>query len=393
MRKPKLIRITTVPISLDILLKGQLGYMSAFFEVVGVSSSGTELEKIKEREGIRVEAVEMTRKVTPFRDLKSLWNLYRFLKIEKPEIVHTHTPKAGLLGMIAAKWAGVPIRMHTVAGLPLMEATGLKRKLLNFVEKLTYRSATHIYPNSKGLYEFILNENFTSKSKLKIIGQGSSNGIDTEYFSPKQISEYQIAELKSELGIQKEDFVFVFVGRLVKDKGINELVQAFSNLKLLSAVEDQTSNLKLILVGPLESELDPLLPETLQEIQTNPDIISVGFQQDVRPYFAVSDCLVFPSYREGFPNVVMQAGAMGLPSIVTDINGCNEIILENENGMIIPVKDENAIQEAMAKLKSNKDLYANLKINSRPSITSRFEQKRIWDELKLEYQKLLQNLH
>ncbi len=386
MNKPKLIRITTVPVSLDILLKGQLGFMSAFFEVVGVSSSGTELEKVKEREGIRVEAVEMTRKITPFRDLKSLWNLYRFLKIEKPEIVHTHTPKAGLLGMMAAKWAGVPIRMHTVAGLPLMEAAGLKRKLLNFVEKLTYRSATHIYPNSKGLYEFILNENFTSKSKLKIIGQGSSNGIDTDFFSPEQVSDKQKSDLKTELGIEKEDFVFVFVGRLVKDKGINELVSAFSQ-----TLKHPTS--KLLLVGPLETELDPLLPETLQEIQTNPDIISVGFQQDVRPYFLISDCLVFPSYREGFPNVVMQAGAMGLPSIVTDINGCNEIILENENGMVIPVKDENAIREAMAKLKSDKDVYANLKINSRPSITSRFEQKRIWDELKSEYQKLLQNLH
>ncbi len=358
--------------------------MSEFFEVVGISSSGTELDEVQSREGIRVEAVEMTRQITPFQDLKSLWQLYRILKKEKPEIVHTHTPKAGLLGMMAAKFAGVPIRMHTVAGMPLMEAKGLKRMILNQVEKITYSFATHIYPNSKGLYEFILDEKFTSIFKLKIIGQGSSNGIDTDYFSPEQISEKQKEELKSELEIQKDDFVFVFVGRLVKDKGINELVSAFSKLK--------TQNSKLLLVGPFEPELDPVSSETLQEIEKNPDILSVGFQSDVRPYFAISDCLVFPSYREGFPNVVLQAGAMGLPSIVSDINGCNEIVSDAQNGIIIPVKNSIALQEAMQKLMSDKALYENLKVNARTAIIKRFGQKRIWEELKSEYQKHLKNL-
>ncbi len=353
--------------------------MSEFFEVVGISSSGTELEEVQQREKIRVEAVEMTRQITPFQDLKSLWKLYQILKKEKPEVVHTHTPKAGFLGMMAAKFAGVPTRMHTVAGMPLMEATGLKRRILNMVEKTTYSFATHIYPNSKGLYEFILNEKFTSTTKLKIIGQGSSNGIDTDYFSPETILDNQKEELKSELGVQKEDFVFIFVGRLVKDKGINELISAYSKLK--------TQNSKLLLVGPFEPELDPLSSETLKKIESDPTILSVGFQSDVRPYFAISDCLVFPSYREGFPNVVLQAGAMGLPSIVSNINGCNEIISHHQNGIIIPVKDPNALQEAMGKLKSDKELYENLKVNARLDITSRFEQKRIWEELKAEYEK------
>lgn len=384
MNKPKLIRITTVPLSLKVLLKGQLHFMSQFFEVVGISSSGSELDEVKLREGIRVKAVEMTRQITPFQDLKSLWKLYQILKKEKPEIVHTHTPKAGLLGMMAAKLAGVPIRIHTVAGMPLMEAKGLKRMILNQVEKVTYSSATQVYPNSNGLYEFILDEKFTPASKLKIIGQGSSNGIDTDYFSPEQISEKQKEELKSELGIQNEDFVFVFVGRLVKDKGINELVFAFSKLEARSS--------KLLLVGDFESELDPLTSETLIEINENPAILSIGFQSDVRPYFAISHCLVFPSYREGFPNVVLQAGAMGLPSIVSDINGCNEIVSDSQNGIIIPVKNAIAIQEAMQKLMADKALYEKLKVNARTPITSRFEQKRIWDELKSEYQQLLLNL-
>ncbi|MBA5628915.1 glycosyltransferase family 4 protein [Moheibacter sp. BDHS18] len=355
--------------------------MNQFFEIVGVSASGKESEKVKLREGIRVETIEMTRKITPIQDLVALWRLYRFFKKEKPQIVHSHTPKAGLLGMMAAKLAGIPIRMHTVAGMPLMEATGIKRKILNFVERLTYRSATHVYPNSKGLYEFILNENFTSKSKLKIIGQGSSNGIDTTYFSPDEVSEETKSELRNKWGIEKNDFVFVFVGRMVKDKGINELVKAFSQLK--------TQNSKLILVGPFEQELDPLSSETIQEINENSAIISVGFQADVRPYFAISDALVFPSYREGFPNVVMQAGAMGLPSIVSDINGCNEIIVENENGLIIPTKDERALSIAMLKLVQETDLRNRFALNARKMILDRYEQNRVWEKLLEEYRNLL----
>ena len=230
MSKPKLIRITTVPLSLKVLLKGQLRFMSGHFEVVGLSSSGADLEEVHKNEGIRVEAIEMSRQITPLKDLISLWKVYRFLKKEKPQIVHTHTPKAGIIGMLAARLAGVPHRLHTVAGLPLMEARGSKRRILDFVEKLTYRAATKVYPNSKGLHDFILKNKFTRDSKLKLIANGSSNGIDTSFFAPEQISEQEKKELKKALGIEEQDFVFVFVGRLVGDKGINELVSAFSEL-------------------------------------------------------------------------------------------------------------------------------------------------------------------
>lgn len=387
----KLIRITTVPISFKVLLKGQLRFMASNgFDVKGVSSEGEELKEVRENEGIVMEAINMSRKITPFQDLKSLWEMWNFLRKEKPQIVHTHTPKAGIIGMLAARLAGVPHRLHTVAGLPLMEATGIKRKILNFVEKLTYSSATRVYPNSKGLYNFILQNNFTQSNKLKIIANGSSNGINTTFFSPAQVSEIEKITLREKLNIQPDDFVFVFVGRIVSDKGINELIKAFSELQ--TAKNNELTGIKLLLVGGLESYLDPLNPETLAEINQNKDIISVGFQQDVRPFFAISDALAFPSYREGFPNVVMQAGAMGLPSIVSDINGCNEIIVEGKNGLIIPPKNVEKLKEKMLTLAKDKNLYTKLKGNSRRMIENRYEQSVVWNALLEEYEGLLQSV-
>jgi capsular polysaccharide biosynthesis glycosyltransferase capM len=380
-----------VPISFKVLLKGQLRFMASNgFDVKGVSSEGEELREVHENEGIVMEAINMSRKITPFQDLKSLWEMWNFLRKEKPQIVHTHTPKAGIIGMLAARLAGVPHRLHTVAGLPLMEATGIKRKILNFVEKLTYSSATRVYPNSKGLYDFILQNNFTQSNKLKIIANGSSNGINTTFFSPAQVSEIEKVALREKLNIHSDDFVFVFVGRIVSDKGINELIKAFSELQ--AAGNNELTGIKLLLVGGLESDLDPLNPETLAEINQNKDIISAGFQQDVRPFFAISDALVFPSYREGFPNVVMQAGAMGLPSIVSDINGCNEIIVEGENGLIIPSKNVEKLKEKMLTLARDKNLYIKLKENSRRMIESRYEQSVVWNALLEEYEGLLQSV-
>ena len=381
----KLLRITTVPVSLSKLLKGQLKFMSKNgYEVIGVSSLGDALFEVEKDEGVRVVPVEMTRTISPFKDLKAVWQLYRLFKKEKPFIVHTHTPKAGTVGMLAAKLAKVPNRLHTVAGLPLLETKGKKRTLLNFVEKITYKCATRVYPNSFDLKNIIIAENFCSPKKLKVIANGSSNGIDTTHFSLSQISTQQKDELKNELNISETDTVFCFVGRLVKDKGINELVQAFSQL---STINYQLST-KLLLVGNFERELDPLLSETEKEIQNNPNIISVGYQKDVRPYLAISDVFVFPSYREGFPNVVMQAGAMELPSIVTDINGCNEIVENGVNGLIIPPKDTEKLKEKMLLLLNDGDLRNNQKSKSREMITSRYEQKMVWEAILAEYKSL-----
>lgn len=386
MNNPKLIRITTVPKSLKGLLKGQHRFMSENgFEVIGISSRGEELEDVEREENIQTIAVEMTRTISPLKDLKSVWQLYKIFKKEKPQIVHTHTPKAGTVGMLAAKLAVVPHRLHTVAGLPLLVVKGKKRKLLDFVEKITYACATKVYPNSFGLYDIILENKYTVKNKLKVIGKGSSNGIDTSHFDPKLFSEEQKQELKNSLGIKPDDFVYVFVGRLVKDKGINELINAFSQIRKFA----NSQICKLVLVGIFERELDPLLPETLKEIETNPNIISVGFQKDVRPYFAISDCLVFPSYREGFPNVVLQAGAMGLPSIVSDINGCNEIVENGYNGFIIPVQNQEKLHEKMLFLLQNSEKRTEIANNSRKKIVENYERNYIWNEILKEYNILL----
>lgn len=380
--KKKLIRITTVPISLEKLLENQPRFMTGFYEVILVSSDKPHLEKVGQSQGTATYPIEMTRKITPVQDLKSVLEMYRFFKKERPFIVHSHTPKAGIVGMLAAKLAGVPHRLHTVAGLPLLEATGVKRKILDFVEKFTYKCATKIYPNSRGLLEIILQNRFCEASKIKVIGNGSSNGINTDHFNPALFTQQQNQELRMELGFTDHDFVFIFVGRLVKDKGINELIAAFDKLS------ERHSRTKLLLVGDYENDLDPLLAQTLQTISHNKSIVHTGFMHDVRPYFAVANALVFPTYREGFPNVVLQAGAMNLPSIVTNINGCNEIIQDNDNGLIIPVKDENAIFMAMERLISDKNVYISLQKQSRESIVSRYGQKVMWEAILQEYQKL-----
>ncbi|MDO4230249.1 MAG: glycosyltransferase family 4 protein [Capnocytophaga sp.] len=375
--KRKLIRTSTVPMSLKTLLKGQLHFFSENgFEVIGVSSQGNDLEEVAKNEGIKTIPVNMARRIAPIQDLKSLWNLWILFRKEKPTIVHSITPKAGLLSMLAAKIAGVPIRIHTFTGLIFPTQTGIMQKILILMDRLLCWAATNIYPEGNGVKQDLINYKITSKP-LKVIANGNVNGIDLAFFSPTEISENQKVELKQQLGIQPDDFVFVFVGRLVGDKGINELVEAFSTLNI--------NNVKLLLVGPMEQELDPLKTETLQKIQTNPSILSVGFQKDVRPYFAISDALAFPSYREGFPNVVMQAGAMELPCIVSNINGCNEIIIENENGLIVPSKQTKALQKAMKQLIEDKDLYLRLKQNSRRMIVERYEQSVVWEAILQEY--------
>lgn len=380
--KPKLFRVTTVSESLKILLKGQHKFMSENgFEVIGVSTPGVALNEVNTNENIRVIGLNMSRKITPIKDVLSVYYLFKILKKEKPLIVHSHTPKAGIITMLAAKLANIPVRLHTVAGLPLMEAKGTKRVILNFVEKVTYACATNVYPNSKGLFQFIVNEELVTSKKLKVIANGSSNGIDSSYFDTVWVSEVQKHELLAQLDINKNDFIFVFVGRLVGDKGISELIEAFSRIN--------DNNVKLVLVGESEPDLDPLFEETINEIEKNPNIISVGFQSDVRPYFAISNCLVFPSYREGFPNVVMQGGAMGLPSIVSNINGCNEIIEEGINGTIIPVKDPKSLFESMLKMVNNEHWRCQLASNARDKIVSRYEQQLVWEAILKEYKSLL----
>ncbi|WP_294307042.1 glycosyltransferase family 4 protein [uncultured Chryseobacterium sp.] len=383
--KIKIIRTSTIPLSLDILLKGQLSFLSKKYEVVALSGNDENLKIVGQRECIRTISVEMKRKISILQDLKSFYHLYKVFKREKPVIVHSITPKAGLLSMLAAKLARIPIRIHTFTGLIFPTKTGGMQKLLIYMDKLLCWAATNIYPEGNGVKNDLSKFNITSKP-LKVLANGNVNGIDVDFFSPRKISNENKVKLRNALNINENDFVFIFVGRLVGDKGINELITAFK--KLLASTNNNIES-KLLLVGSLEREFDPLLPEVLKEIQNNHNIISVGFQKDVRPYFAISNALVFPSYREGFPNVVIQAGAMGLPSIVSDINGCNEIIRQDENGMIIPSKNTESIFNSMLRLTSDKDYYKKLSQKSRLLITTRYEQSVVWNALLEEYDFLL----
>lgn len=380
--KKKLVRITTVPLSLDKILDGQLSFMNNHYEVIAVSSEKEYLIRCAKNEGVRFKHIEMTRKITPIKDFISLIKLISFLKKERPLIIHSHTPKAGILAMLASKITNIPIRLHTVAGLPLMEEKGNKKKMLELIEKLTYSFSTFVFTNSNGLYKYIIENNYVSKNKLKVIGNGSSNGVDINYFSPTSVSVKEKEKLKLSLGILENDFTFVFVGRIVADKGINELINAFDTISF------QNNAIKLLLVGEQESHLDPLNENTLKLISSNKNIIKTGFQKDIRPFLAVSDALVFPSYREGFPNVIMQAGAMELPVIATNINGCNEIIINEKNGVLIELKNNGAIVKAMVRLIEDEAFYKNLKSNARSMIVSRFERKVICEKILYEYKEM-----
>ena len=381
----KLVRITTVPVSLVVLLRGQLQFMSQFYEVLAVSSKGAELDLLESQSGLRISEVNMTRKITPFKDLAALWNLYRLLKREKPEMVHTHTPKAGLLGMLAAQLAGGPVRLHTVAGMPLLERQGLIRKVLVVAEKLTYMCATRVYPNSQAMMQLIESHRYCSPKKLKVIGNGSSNGIDTSIFDPQLFTSQVKHDTRASLGIFADDIVYCFIGRMVADKGVKELVEAFVK------INHHNRSTKLLLIGPFENDLDPLDQSTVDKILNHPSIIWKDFQADVRPFLSISDIFVFPSYREGFPNVVMQAGAMNLPCIVTNINGSNEIIHQEENGIIVPVKNSKALQDAMEQLTHNPALRKTLSMNARQMIVSRYDQHYVMNELLKEYLQFTDN--
>jgi glycosyltransferase involved in cell wall biosynthesis len=379
----KIIRTSTIAKSLNVLLKGQLSFLNRHYEVVAVSGLDENLEEVATREMVKIADVKMHRNIKPINDLHSLYNLFCLFRLEKPLIVHSITPKAGLLTMIAAKAAGVPIRMHTFTGLIFPSKTGLMKTLLIVMDKLLCLCATNIYPEGKGVAHDLKLYNITRKP-LNVLANGNINGIDLQHFSTSQITDNQSATLRASIGLTDDEYVFIYVGRLVRDKGINELISAFSKL--------EAKNVKLLLVGKEERDLDPLNNFSIDQMESNKSIISVGYQKDVRPFFKISDALVFPSYREGFPNVVMQAGAMGLPCIVTDISGCNEIIIEGKNGSVIPVKNEYFLLTKMQEFLQDKDYFEKMRLNARPMILERYEQRYVWDCVLAEYKRLENNV-
>ena len=359
--KQKIIRTSTIATSLNTFCRGTLRDLSRLYDVVAVSTPDHELQEIAQREGIRVIGVPMSRPIAPLRDLVSLWRLIRVFRRERPTMVHSITPKAGLLSMIAAWICRVPVRLHTFTGLVFPTATGLKKRILILTDRITCACATHIVPEGEGVKTDLINYNIT-RNPLQVLGYGNIRGIDLDHYrrSP-EVMEKALTLRKPNL------FTFVFIGRVVRDKGIDELVEAFS---LLHSEHPQT---RLILVGHAEDNLDPVSPNTRSAIASHPAIEAVGSQSDVRPWLAASDALVFPSYREGFPNVVIEAGALDLPSIVTDINGSREIIVHGQNGIIVPPRNAQALLQAMTQFVQNPQATQAMALKARQMIASRFE--------------------
>ena len=361
MSRKKIIRTSTVSTSLNTFCRGTLRRLANTYDVVAVSTPDDELREMAQREGIRVIGVPMRRPIAPLSDIVSLWRLIRVFRRERPTMVHSITPKAGLLSMIAAWICRVPVRLHTFTGLVFPTATGLKQRILMLTDRITCACATHIVPEGEGVKADLINYNITRKP-LQVLGYGNVRGIDLNHYrrSPEVMTAAQ--------SISRSDvFTFVFVGRVVRDKGINELVEAF--VRLHQAIPAT----RLILVGRFEDNLDPVSGKTKQAIERCDAIEAVGSQSDVRPWLAAADALVFPSYREGFPNVVIEAGALDLPSIVTDINGSREIIVHGKNGVIVPPRNAQALLQAMTQFVQNPQATQAMAANARKMIASRFE--------------------
>lgn len=374
----KLIRVTTVDLSLHELLEGQLGFLNKEFEVMGVAANTGLLKAVGEREGIRVIDVPMHRDIALWSDIKCLCRLAWIFRKERPFIVHSNTPKGSLLSMIAAKFTGVPNRIYLVTGLRFQGERGAKRWLLKTMERIACSCANKVIPEGLGVKKTLIEEGITRKP-LEVVHNGNINGIDMAYYSPVVCPKSR-EEMRRELGLGEDDFAFVFIGRIVGDKGMNELAE------ILRYAQDD--RIKLILVGRFEPQLDPLEDGNEEFFRTSGNVRYVGYQSDVRPYLFAADALVFPSYREGFPNVVMQAGAMGLPSIVTDISGCNEIIIEGENGRIIPPRDKDVLKNMMTWFIEHPSEVAEMASKAREMIASRYDRQDVWNALLMMYKSL-----
>ncbi|MGC4035929.1 MAG: glycosyltransferase family 4 protein [Chitinophagaceae bacterium] len=381
---PKLIRLTTAPLSMKYLLAGQMRYMQQHgLQVTMISSGGKEWPDIISNEQCDHHIIHMTRKITPFTDLGSLWKLYRFFKTVQPDIVHSHTPKAGLLAMLASKMAGVKIRIHTIAGLRFMTSSGIGRKILVRMEKLTAASATHVWPNSFSLLNYIKENKLVSNDKLEVIGLGSTNGINLSRFSPDALDIEKLNRIKSMISYEDSLTYLLCVGRIVKDKGIDELVKAFDK------VYKKNPRLRLLLVGEFEDELDPVSNEARNILKTHPAIIMTGWSDEVEYYMYFSYALLHPSYREGFPNVLLQAGAMNCPIICSRIEGNVDVVEHQKTGLLFTVKNEEELHQQLEFALTSKTILQQYAVNLRKKIEQHFDQKIVHQSIRKRYDELL----
>lgn len=395
MKRKKIIRAVTVSMSCVFFEDVMRRLRADGYEMVALTSPGPELDALKE-EGVHCIELPMERHISPLKDLKALVKMVCVLHKEKPYMIHSMTPKAGLLCMVAGWLTGVPVRVHTFTGLVWPTSTGLKRKILMLTDKILCTCATHIIPEGQGVMDDLSNGGITKKP-MKVLGYGNVKGVDMEIFDPRRFDEVRSTK-------DERLFTFIFVGRIVGDKGVNELVEAFTQL------HDKYQNTRLVLVGRHEENLDPVKQVTLDRIKATPAIEAVGpkYGDDLIVEYMKADCHILPSYREGFPNTPLEAGALGLPNIVTDINGSREIVVSLceegslqqscgssaslgsnallgsrfkicDNGIIVPPKDAKALYDAMERMVTDDVMRERMQKNARPMIESRFEKGFVQD--------------
>jgi glycosyltransferase involved in cell wall biosynthesis len=319
--------------------------------------------------GVRTIGVPMARRVSPLDDWASLVRLRNLFDELRPDVVHAHTPKGGLLGMLAASAARVPVRLYQMRGLAYVTQHGAMRTLLSTTERLSCASATRVICQSKSLLETALADRLVPLERAEVLLEGS-NGVDTRRFNREQWRSEGHA-LRKAWGALRGDVVFVFVGRLVRDKGVPELLEAFST------VRRAVPRAQLVLVGPLE-ERDALAPETMARLNAD-GVRALGFQPDPAPYLAAGDVLVLPSHREGFPNVPLEAAAMGLPVLSTTVPGCRDAVERDVTGLLVSPGDAQSLAQAMLRYASSVELRRSHGVAGLARVQARFRREVVTD--------------
>ena len=379
--RTRVLKIVTVPITFETILTGQMRFLNENgYDVTMVSANSAGIGALTAREGCPHQVVNFRRQISIWYDFLALVETLKLIRQLRPDVVHTQTPKAGFIGMLAAWLLGVPVRLHTVGGLPLLEKTGLMRWFLIQIERITYALTTRVFVNSFGLKQYIECHIGGFNTKLFIIGNGSTNGIDVAHFKRSAALESQARALRTQWSYAHADFVWIYVGRITRDKGIDELIAAFVALVV------RQPNAKLLVLGGFDAESDSISPLTKHAIINHQAIKHIDFQADVRPYLIAANAFVFPSYREGLPNALMEAACLEMPIVATNVMGCNEVITNNENGLLVPPKDAVLLADAMHRVQTGPLLRQQLSQQVRLSVCTRYERGPLLDAILAAYQ-------
>jgi glycosyltransferase involved in cell wall biosynthesis len=350
--------------------------------VHAVSSPDDFLQDFGKREGIPVHPVAMVRAITPLKDIRSLLQLIQLFRRLRPGIVHAHTPKAGVLGVLAARLAGVPVVVYTIHGLPFATAQGQKKWWLYLAEKISCRGAHHILGVSAATLQLALASGLCRQDKVEILGSGSVNGVDAEgLFNPSLFPATVREDIRGNLGIPSEALVIGYVGRIVKDKGIEDLAAAWARLR------QRHADLYLVLIGQEEAQ-DPIALATRQALKQDSRVVFTGEVSNPAPYYSAMDMVVLPTYREGFPVVPLEAAAMGLPVVTTTVDGCPEAVVHGVTGILVPPRHSRLLAEALETLISDPEMRQRLGQAGRHRALHEFKPQRLWQELYNTYSKL-----